>query len=461
MTSIIQTDLIESLLQTTYSQPDRVLAILSKARQLQGLTLEESALLIQTTEPDLVQQIFQAAQDVKQAIYGNRIVFFAPLYISNYCQNVCLYCAFKRDNSIHRHALNSEEIQKETDILLRQGHKRILLVSGESYPAGQGLDYILNAIDTIYQIRYKGHNIRRINANIAPLETEEFRRLKAHNIGTYQLFQETYHPVTYSQMHVSGAKADYHYRLSAIDRAFEAGIDDVGVGVLYGLHDWRFETLGLLSHIHYLEKKFGLGPHTISVPRIEPAEGSYLSEHIPHIVSDEDFKKAIAILRLSVPYTGLILSTRETPELRRQALHLGVSQISAGSRTNPGGYTDSLTDQTAGQFSLGDHRSLPEVVADLLEMGFMPSFCTACYRLGRTGLDFMEYAKPGDIRKKCEPNAMMTFLEFLQEFADDSLREAGHAFIRKTLEAHPDPKIKAFLQTALTKISMGEKDIFV
>lgn len=461
--SIIQPDIIESLLNnSSHPSEESVSAILTKSRDLKRLSLEEVATLIRVQDPALIQKIFDTADAVKNAIYGNRIVFFAPLYISNYCKNDCQYCAFKSSNKIVRHALTHDELVSETEILLKQGHKRILMVAGESYPNADGLDYILNAIDTIYSVRVGHFNIRRINVNIAPLETDDFIKLKAHQIGTFQLFQETYHEPTYKVVHPSGPKSDYNYRVTAMDRAIAAGIDDVGVGVLYGLYDWRFETLALLQHIAHLEKKFGLGPHTISVPRLEPATGVSLSTEFPYLVSDADFKKIIAILRLAVPYTGIILSTRENPAMRRDGLHMGVSQISAGSRTNPGGYlADQTLQHSEEQFSLGDHRPLNEVISDLLDMGFLPSFCTACYRLGRTGLDFMEYAKPGDIRKKCEPNALITFTEYLKDFGDAKTREKGIQFINARIDSIVEPKIKAFVKKSLQELDEGKRDIFI
>ena len=459
---INEQEILKTLDKTSSPSSEKIHTILAKAKKLQRLSIEETSNLINTTKPELVKEILDAALFVKEEIYGNRIVFFAPLYISNHCLNNCQYCAFRTDNKdIARKALSKEEIEIETLELIKQGHKRVLLVAGEAYPQGQGLDYILNAIDTIYSVNYKNNNIRRINVNIAPLETEEFKILKAKNIGTYQVFQETYHRATYKEVHPHGPKSDYDYRLTAIDRAFEAGIDDVGVGVLYGLADWKFETLAMLQHIEHLETKHGLGPHTISVPRIEPAAGSPLTENPPAPVSDDDFKKIVAILRLAVPYTGLILSTRENPKIRREILNLGISQISAGSKTNPGGYSKSKK-KMGEQFSLGDHRPLDEVIFDLLKNGYLPSFCTACYRLGRTGLDFMEYAKPGDIRKKCAPNAIVTFKEFLCDFASPKTKELGEQKIAELLNEHNEnPKTKEFIKKSLKSIEDGKRDLFI
>ncbi|MFH1684505.1 MAG: [FeFe] hydrogenase H-cluster radical SAM maturase HydG, partial [Candidatus Margulisiibacteriota bacterium] len=337
--------------------------------------------------------------------------------------------------------------------IIKSGQKRILLVAGES----DSLDYVLESIKTIYSARDGKNNIRRLNVNIAPLEIEDFKKLKAAQIGTYQLFQEVYHRPTYAKMHPSGPKSDYDHHYSVMDRAFKAGIDDVGVGILFGLYDYKFEVLALMKHIEHLEKEFGMGPHTISVPRLEPATGSDVAAKPPYEVSDRNFKKIIAVLRLAVPYTGIILSTRENAEIRRAAFDLGVSQISAGSRTSPGGYSN---DESQAQFSLGDHRPLDEVIYDICQQGYIPSFCTGCYRLGRTGLDFMEYAKPGQIKAKCLPNAVVTFQEYLEDYASDKTRELGDKIITENFAECPD-NVKAKTDEMLTKVKAGERDLFV
>ena len=431
--------------------------ILEKSKKLQRLSMQDVAVLLNTTDADGIKEILQTANWVKNEIYGNRLVIFAPLYISNLCNNDCVYCAFRCTNTnIARKALSQEEITKETVALLKTGQKRVLLVAGESYPK-EGLDYVLNAIDTVYAARDGKNNIRRLNVNLAPLEVADFKRLKERDIGTFQLFQETYHEATYMKLHLKGPKRDYNYRLTAIDRAFEAGIDDIGIGVLFGLYDYKYEVLALISHIEHLENKFGLGPHTISVPRLEPAEGSEIASTPPYPVSDNDFKKMIAILRLAVPYTGLILSTRETAETRSEALDYGISQISAGSKTNPGGYSDV---DSMEQFSLGDHRNLDEVIYDVCAHGYIPSFCTGCYRSGRTGLDFMEYAKPGDIKKKCSPNAIITFQEYLEDYASPKTKTIGDKTITEALLNLPDEKIREFTKKSIQKIKDGQRDIF-
>ncbi len=411
----------------------RIREILAKAREMKGLNAEEVAALTGISDPELLNELFEEANYVKDTIYGKRLVLFAPLYISNLCANECLYCAFRATNKdLVRRSLTQKEIANEVENLISQGHKRILLVAGESYPK-EGFSYVLNAIKTIYDVKSEHGEIRRVNVNVAPLDVDEFKLLKNEKIGTYQIFQETYHRETYAKMHTGGKKKNYDFRITAPHRAMEAGIDDVGIGVLFGLFDYRFEMLALMQHISELEQVYGVGPHTISVPRLEPATGSDIASHPPHAVSDIDFRKIVAILRLAVPYTGIIMSTRETAQMRRDTFALGVSQISAGSRTNPGGYTHETEEDEASQFSLGDHRSLDEVIRDVASMGYIPSFCTACYRLGRTGRDFMDLAKPGDIKLHCDPNALSTFREYLRNFASDHTREVGDKLIAETI----------------------------
>lgn len=455
---INEKEIWDNLAKKNPSDRKNVEEILKKALELKGLSLKDIPPLLKISDPELLQELFHTAREVKQNIYGKRLVIFAPLYISNLCSNECLYCAFRATNkSLKRRSLNYDEIKREVEILIDQGHKRILLVAGESYPK-EGLNYILKAIDTIYSVKNKGE-IRRVNVNIAPLKLDEFRELKAHHIGTYQLFQETYHKETYQKVHLKGVKKDYDFRITAMGRAMEAGIDDVGIGVLFGLFDYRFEVLALLQHSQYLEDKYGVGPHTISVPRLEPATGSTLSKHPPFPVSDIDFRKIVAILRLAVPYTGIILSTRETAEIRRETFAVGVSQISAGSRTNPGGY--SLDEEfDASQFSLGDHRSLVEVIEDITKLGYIPSFCTACYRLGRTGSDFMDLAKLGEIQNHCSPNALVTFAEYLEDFADEPLKKLGYERIQKHLKELP-PSLYEKTQKMVKMVKEGKRDIYL
>jgi 2-iminoacetate synthase len=460
-----QSDFIQdSVIEQTLSHAVRkdraaVEDIISKALEMKGLDLPDIAVLSTISDPELLARLFDAAKKVKETIYGRRLVLFAPLYISNLCSNECLYCAFRaRNKAIKRRVLTQPEIYHEVEELVKQGHKRVLLVAGESYPK-EGFSYVLKSIETIYSVKVGPGEVRRVNVNVAPLTLEEFKQLKAAKIGTYQLFQETYHRQTYKSVHLGGKKADYDWRVSAMDRAMEAGIDDVGIGVLFGLCDWRYELLALMQHIHHLEAKFGVGPHTISVPRLEPATGSDMASHPPKPVEDIEFRKIVAILRLAVPYTGIIMSTRENPNMRRETFALGVSQISAGSRTNPGGYVEGKDVLDEAQFSLGDHRELDEVIRDITELGYVPSFCTGCYRLGRTGQDFMDMAKPGLIKEHCDPNALSTFLEYLQDYASEATKQAGFKLIEKTLNSMDDePRTRS--TKMLEAVRSGKRDVY-
>jgi len=451
--------IFETLKNSTKKDAVYIREILAKALELKGLNETEVATLTTISDPDLLKELFDTARKVKEEIYGKRLVLFAPLYVSNLCKNECLYCAFRRSNTmVRRKALTQEEVRKEVETLVDQGHKRILLVAGESYPS-EGFDYIIHCIETIYSVKRGRGEIRRVNVNVAPLSLEEFKRLKEAKIGTYQLFQETYHRETYQKVHLGGLKKDFDWRITAMDRAMKAGIDDVGVGVLFGLFDWRFEILALMQHIKHLEDTFGVGCHTISVPRLEPAVGSDIASHPPYPVSDLDFRKIVAILRLTVPYTGIIMSTRETPNIRRETFALGVSQISAGSRTNPGGYTGD-EEEDMSQFSLGDHRSLDEVIRDVTQLGYIPSFCTACYRLGRTGADFMDLAKPGLIKNHCEVNALSTFAEYLEDYASPETKQVGWAKIEEVLNTMPEAR-KTKTEKMLVRVKSGERDVYV
>lgn len=449
--------------QASGPEPARVREIVARARELKGLPPEDVAVLLQAEDPELDALVCEAAHDVKNAIYGNRLVMFAPLYTSNYCSNNCLYCGFRKDNrGLKRVALTREEIAEEVRILERQGHKRLLMLCGEQ-KGKKSFDIFIEAIETAYAtMTENGGEIRRINVEVAPQDVEGFRRLKAADIGTYVLFQETYHHDTYRVMHPGGPKADYLWRLSAMDRAMEAGIDDVGIGALFGLYDYRFEVLGLLHHARHLDGKFGVGPHTISVPRLEPALNAPAAIRPPHPVSDHDFKRIVAILRLAVPYTGMILSTRERPEVRREVFQVGISQISAGSRTNPGGYhsgEEGMDD--AAQFNLGDTRSLDEVILDISGQGHIPSFCTACYRLGRTGRDFMDLAKPGLIQKFCRTNAIMTYLEYLVDYASPETRRVGEELVARLVQDTGENGTRELLAERLGRIRNGERDLYI
>jgi len=436
--------------------------ILDKAKSLQRLTLKESAALLSVNDPEYLQKIFAAASFVKDAIYGRRVVLFAPLYISNLCANNCLYCAFKSDNSlVKRKALTIPEISVQTEWLLRRGHKRILMVCGEETRNGKSnIDYYLQAVKAIYAAETGKNKIKRVNVNCAPLSIDDFKKLKASGIGTYQVFQETYHQQTYLRMHPKGPKSDPDNRIDAVDRAFKAGIDDIGIGVLYGLYDYRFETLGLLSHIEHMEIAHNVGPHTISVPRIEPAVGSELSFNPPYKISDDEFKKVVAVLRLSVPYTGIIMSTRENSKMRDSLLSLGVSQMSAESDTSPGGYTEKAQDKAGSQFSLGDQRSLDEVIGSLIEHDYIPSFCAACYRMERTGEAFMQLAKPGTIKGKCSLNALVTLKEYLDDFASIKVKQGGYKMIERYFNKldHLDQKM---LNSFFSHVDSGIRDEYV
>jgi 2-iminoacetate synthase len=456
----IQEDVIEqTLAKACRKEASAIREVIAKALEMKGLDLSDVATLATISDPQLLAELFDAAKKIKETIYGRRLVLFAPLYISNLCSNECLYCAFRAKNKeVKRRALTQPEIATEVEELVKQGHKRVLVVAGESYPK-EGFQYVLKSIETIYSVKVGPGEIRRVNANVAPLTSEEFKQLKAAKIGTYQLFQETYNRQTYKSVHLGGKKADYDWRVTGMDRAIAAGIDDVGIGVLFGLCDWRFEILALMQHIQHLEKTFGIGPHTISVPRLEPATGSDMATHPPKPVEDVEFRKIVAILRLAVPYTGIIMSTRETPNMRRETFALGVSQISGGSRTNPGGYTEGKDVLDEAQFSLGDHRSLDEVIQDVAKLGYIPSFCTGCYRLGRTGQDFMDMAKPGLIKEHCDPNALSTFLEYLQDYGSEQTKAIGMDLIQKTLKDMDDtPRQRS--EKMLAAVASGKHDVF-
>ncbi len=438
--------------------PARLKAILAKASELKGLTTVEAAVLLAVKDPAQIRLIMEEAERAKETIYGKRMVMFAPLYTGNHCSNNCTYCGFRRDNTtLKRRKLNQEEIAEQTRCLLREGHKRLLIISGESgaYP----LKFLTDSIDTVYSVKEEGASIRRINVEVAPLGVEEFRELKKHNIGTYICFQETYDPELYRAYHPSGPKADFEYRLFVMHRAMEAGIDDVGMGILFGLADYRYEVLAMLEHAADLERRFGCGPHTVSVPRIEPASGAPLTEDIPYPVDDDTFRNIIAVLRLSLPYTGIILSTRESEKLRTELFRYGVSQISAGSKTSIGGYTEEA--EETGQFALGDHRSMEEVISDLVDRGFIPSFCTGCYRMGRVGQDFMDLAKPGLIKHYCLPNGLVSFAEYLHDYAGKETKEKGFALIEKLAREEQNEKVRRLIREGLDKTNAGGRDIYL
>lgn len=452
---------IASLLKTEASE-EEIDSIVEKTKHLKRLSLEESAKLLSVTDEKLLKKIYEAAAYVKNTIYGKRVVMFVPLYISNICSNNCVYCGFAANNkhTVRKH-LSPAEIKEQTEILLKRGHKRILMVAGE--PASKNnADYYVDAMKAIYSAEYKGSKIKRVNVNAAPLSVEDFKKLKAAGIGTYQIFQETYHDATYRKLHISGAKTDPDNRLDAIDRAFAAGIDDVGIGPLLGLYDHRFEVLAMLMHIEYIEGKFGIGPHTISLPRIEPAPGSDYASNPEHPLTDEEFKKIVAVLRLSVPYTGMIMSTRESAQMRDILVNLGVSQLSAESKVTPGGYDeeDEHNEHMDRQFSLNDQRSLDEIAQSLLAQGYLPSFCAACYRKNRTGETFMDLAKPGEIKHMCDMNALITLKEYLEDFAKPEVKEAGYKLIEE-YKKRLDEKSLKMLEEFFKNIDSGIRDEYI
>lgn len=432
-------------------------SLLEKAASCKGLSHREAALLLECDQPDLTERIFHLAREIKQKLYGNRIVMFAPLYLSNYCVNGCVYCPYHAKNrTIARKKLSQEEIRREVIALQDMGHKRLALEAGED-PLRNPIDYILESIQTIYGIHHKNGAIRRVNVNIAATTVENYRRLRDAGIGTYILFQETYHKESYEQLHPWGPKHDYAYHTEAMDRAMEGGIDDVGLGVLFGLDKYRYEFAGILMHAEHLEAVHGVGPHTISVPRICPADDIDPSA-FSNAISDDTFAKIVACIRIAVPYTGMIVSTRESQRCRERVLHLGISQISGGSRTSVGGYTEEERPEDTVQFDISDRRSLDEVVCWLMEMGYVPSFCTACYREGRTGDRFMSLCKSGQIQNCCLPNALMTLKEYLQDYASDKTRTLGDTMIQSQLQDIPNEKVRKIVEERLVKIAGGERD---
>ncbi len=435
--------------------------ILKKAEKAEGITDEEAAILLSIKDENLLEEMYTVSKKIKEKIYGKRIVMFAPLYISNYCVNNCRYCGYKHCNDeLFRKKLNSEELIAEVKALEKLGHKRIALEAGED-PINCSIDYVLDCIKDIYSIKFKNGSIRRINVNIAATTVENYKRLKEAEIGTYILFQESYHKPTYEYFHLQGPKKDYEYHTTAMFRAREAGIDDVGIGVLYGLYDYKYETIAMIRYANELEKVTGVGPHTISVPRLRPAENVSL-ENYPHLVEDKNFKKLVAVLRLAVPYTGLIISTREEAGFRDEIIDIGISQVSSGSCTGVGGYSEREKNiDEKPQFELGDNRSPMEMLKSLIESGYIPSYCTACYRNGRTGDRFMEIAKSGQINVMCEANALMTLKEFLLDYADEDLRALGDRVIMETLEKMPNEEFKAKIRENLKLIESGVRDINV
>lgn len=458
-------EILSSLAEAKETAKDAgaVRAILDKARSCNGLTHREAAVLLEIDDPQLEHEIYALAKEIKERIYGRRIVLFAPLYVANHCINGCVYCGFHAgNNAMCRKKLTMEEIDQEADAILALGHKRIAMEAGED-PVNIPLDYIIECMKRVYAYKNsRGDSIRRINVNIAATTVEEYRRLKAAEIGTFILFQETFHRPTYAKMHPKGPKSNYDWHTTALHRAQEGGIDDVGTGVLYGLYDYKYETVAQLLYAESLEKMCGVGPHTISVPRMREAEGVDM-EKFPYLPTDEQFLRIIAVIRVATPYTGMILSTRETPETRRRALDLGISQVSAGSCTGIGGYHKEIgqpEQPDTAQFKVSDERTPDEVLTWLCEDGYIPSYCTACYRQGRTGDRFMSLAKSGQIRNICQPNALLTFKEYLIGYGSDHLKELGEKVIAGEVEKIPSEKIKTLTKERLHKLEEGAQDLY-
>lgn len=432
--------------------------ILDKARLRKGLSHREAMVLLDCEITEKNQEIFQLAEQIKKDFYGNRIVMFAPLYLSNYCVNGCVYCPYHHTNShIARKKLTQDEIRKEVIALQDMGHKRLAIEAGED-PVNNPIEYILESIQTIYSIKHKNGAIRRVNVNIAATTVENYRKLKEAGIGTYILFQETYHKESYEKLHPTGPKHDYAYHTEAMDRAMDGGIDDVGIGVLFGLEMYRYEFVGLLMHAEHLEAVHGVGPHTISVPRIRRAD-DIDPDTFDNSIDDDIFAKLVACIRISVPYTGMIISTRESQKCRERVLHLGVSQISGGSRTSVGGYVEpELPEDNSAQFDVSDTRTLDEVVNWLMKLGYIPSFCTACYREGRTGDRFMSLCKSGQIQNCCHPNALMTLQEYLQDYASADTKLVGKQLICEEIHNIPNEKVREIVLKNLEQIKQGQRD---
>jgi 2-iminoacetate synthase len=453
-------EILDTLEYARKNKSNRALidSLLERAKDCKGLTHREAAVLLECDLPDENEKMFQLAKEIKLRFYGNRIVLFAPLYLSNYCVNGCVYCPYHHKNkTITRKKLTQEEIAREVIALQDMGHKRLALETGED-PVNCPIEYVLESIHTIYNIKHKNGAIRRVNVNIAATTVENYRKLKEAGIGTYILFQETYNKKSYEELHPTGPKSNYAYHTEAMDRAMEGGIDDVGIGVLFGLNMYRYDFVGLLMHAEHLEAAMGVGPHTISVPRIRPAD-DIDPTNFKNAISDEIFEKIVAVLRIAVPYTGMIISTRESQKTRERVLDLGVSQISGGSRTSVGGYCEpEPEEENTAQFDVNDTRTLDQVVNWLLGLGYIPSFCTACYRSGRTGDRFMQLVKSGQIANCCHPNALMTLKEYLEDYASPDTKQKGEALIAKEVQNIPNEKVRAIAMEYLTELHQGKRD---
>ncbi len=458
MQPFIDAEEIWDYLNHTPSTPESVQRVVAKSLGKKRLNLEEVAVLINGTDSKSVHCIKEGAKVLKKKVYGNRIVLFAPLYVGNKCSNDCSYCGFRASNRNQvRVTLTGKELEREIEALEEEGQKRLILVFGEHTEYNP--EFIAEATRTAYRVKKGTGEIRRVNINAAPLDIEGFRTVKEAGIGTYQVFQETYHPEAYKRYHIRGKKADYDYRLTSLDRAQEAGLDDVGIGALLGLYDWRFEVMGLVRHTNHLEACYNVGPHTISFPRIKDASMLEVGDH--YFVSDEEFARLVAILRLAVPYTGMILTAREPAELRNELIQYGVSQIDGGTKIELGSYSraERNHDLNRGQFHIGDDRTLNEVVDELLQQGMLPSFCTACYRLGRTGEHFMEFSVPGFIKRFCTPNAMLTLAEYLVDYAPPETAERGWGVIEINMEGMSE-KMQQEIRDKIERVKKGERDIY-
>ena len=453
---------IEDLLNTTESKAEEVRRVIKKSLNKERLNLQETAILLNAEEPELIEEIKEGAKTLKKNVYGNRIVLFAPLYIGNKCVNNCEYCGFKSSNKeAIRKTLSDDEIIKEVEALEDNGQKRLILVYGE-HPH-YSPEYIAHTVDLVYSVKKGPGEIRRVNINAAPLDIEGFKTVKDSGIGTYQVFQETYHREAYKKYHLGGHKKDYNNRLTALDRAMEAGIDDVGIGALFGLHDWKFEVLSIVRHTNHLEACYNVGPHTISFPRLQDA--AMINKDERYLVSDEEFTRLVAILRLAVPYTGMILTARENEKIRKEVLHYGVSQIDGGTKIELGNYSQDETQNEAQnlnkeQFKINDDRSLSDVIDELLDDSFLPSFCTACYRLGRTGEHFMEFSVPGFIKRYCSANAILTLAEYIEDYAKESTAEKGWKVIEKQLNDLKDYQSIDEIKNRIERIKKGERDLY-
>ncbi len=456
----IDTEEIESILKMAHGDKHRVRKIIEKSISKNRLTLEETAILLNAEDPELIEEIKAGAQKLKEEIYGNRVVLFAPLYVGNKCNNNCKYCGFSASNKdAIRMTLDEQELTRNVIALEENGQKRLILAFGEH--RDYNAEFIADCVRKVYKIKKDNGEIRRVNINAAPLSIEDFKTVHQAGIGTYQIFQETYHPEAYKIYHTHGKKASYDYRITALDRAMEAGIDDVGIGALFGLYDWKFEVMGLVRHTNHLEACYNVGPHTISFPRLQDA--SHLNIDDRYRVSDEEFTRLIAILRLAVPYTGLILTAREPEHIRREVLKYGCSQIDAGSKIEIGAYANEKSENqnlNREQFLLNDNRSLGEIIDELLDDNYLPSFCTACYRKGRTGEHFMEFSVPGFIKRFCTPNAILTLAEYLEDYANDEAYVKGWKVIKGNLKGVTDGKIRDQLLNKLEKVKSGQRDLY-